>query len=242
VTAIVGAGTAEDVWTEWLEERPWPVLDLAAVGGRRVVVLAAHPDDEVLGVGGLLAALAARRHKLVLVWVTDGEASHPGSTAIPRAELGARRREESQRAVAQLGLKPVATHHLALPDGRVAEHPRELDDALHHIMCPGDLVIAPWSSDGHPDHDAVGAAAAATPGIVTWHYPIWMWHWASPHDPDIPWSRLHATKVPDLATKAAAVSEFVSQVEPLGPQPADAPILPPHVLARFRRSREWVLT
>jgi hypothetical protein len=43
------------------------------------------------------------------------------------------------------------------------------------------------------------------------------------------------------ASKAAAIAEFTTQIEPLGPAPGDAAILPPHVVARFARSFEMVL-
>ena len=45
-----------------------------------MVVIAAHPDDEVLGVGGTMAVLAAGGAQLRLIAVTDGEASHPAPT------------------------------------------------------------------------------------------------------------------------------------------------------------------
>ena len=39
---------------------------------------------------------------------------------------------------------------------------------------------------------------------------------------------------------AAAVAAFATQVRAAGPLPEDAPVLPPHVLARFARDEELV--
>jgi GlcNAc-PI de-N-acetylase len=47
-------------------------------GVTSAVIVAAHPDDEVLGAGGLISVLAASRARLRLVAVTDGEHSHLG--------------------------------------------------------------------------------------------------------------------------------------------------------------------
>lgn len=238
---IVGDGTSEAIWRPWLAAESWPALALSPVSGRRVVVLAAHPDDEVLGVAGLMSRLALLGHELVVVWATDGEASHPGSTAMSAQELGRRRREESRRALARLGVAPSATHHLGLPDGSLSSLRRTLRAELGRIVGADDLVIAPWREDGHPDHEALGEEACLL-GAVTWQYPIWMWHWARPADDRVPWDRFRAAAVADVESKAAAISMFGSQVEPLGPAVEDAAILPPHVVARFLRAYEWLIT
>jgi hypothetical protein len=70
-----------------------------------------------------------------------------------------------------------------------------------------------------------------------------MWHWAGPGDERVPWERARRIDLalPVQAKKKAAMDEFRSQIEPLGPAPGDAPILPPAVLARFSRSFETVL-
>jgi LmbE family N-acetylglucosaminyl deacetylase len=239
--AIVGDGTTEARWLPWLASRSWPRLDLTEVSGRRVVVLAAHPDDEILGVGGLMVRLATLGHSIGIVWATDGEASHPDSSAISRTELGTLRRDESRRALDDLRLRPAFVHHLGLPDGGVAGARDILRTELRRIVAPGDLVIAPWSFDGHPDHDALGEEATSI-GSLTWHYPIWMWHWATPDDERVPWERCRLSAVPNRRTKKAAISRFKSQVQPVGPADVDAAILPPHVVARFLRRHELVIT
>jgi LmbE family N-acetylglucosaminyl deacetylase len=238
-SAIVGNGTPETDWAPWLADRKWPQLDLNEAAGRRIVVLAAHPDDEVLGAGGLMMRLAAVGHPIVIVWATDGEASHPGSTVVSADQLRSMRREESRQSVARLGVVPEATHHLMLPDGRLDRCLGALRDQISDVVCSDDVVLAPWSQDGHPDHEAVGAIAGSL-GSVRWQYPIWMWHWATPGVPTVPWAQVRAVEVPDVATKAAAIAMFASQVEPIGPDAADAAILPPHVVARFTRRSEWI--
>jgi LmbE family N-acetylglucosaminyl deacetylase len=241
VTAVIdGAGTAESFWRPWLAQRTWPRLDLAAlVLGRRVVVLAAHPDDEVLGVGGMLRRLAAGGASIVVVWATDGEASHPGTKALTPSHLATRRRAESLAALEKLGVMPIHTHHLGLPDsGLSADRPR-LVAALREIIDDHDLVLAPWRGDGHPDHEAVGEAAAILAATLI-EYPIWMWHWAAPGDARVPWHRVRSVDAVDLAAKSAAINAFDTQVRPLGPDPADAAVLSPHVLERFQRPDELV--
>jgi LmbE family N-acetylglucosaminyl deacetylase len=240
-TTIVGNGTAESVWLPWLAAQRWPRLDLASTAGRRIVVLAAHPDDEVLGVGGLMMTLARVGHEIVVVWATDGEASHPGTVALSPADLRRTRRQESRAALARLGVMPSATYHLGLPDSGLASSQDRLLVTLSRIVSSDDLLIVPWSQDGHPDHEAVGAAACGL-GPLTWQYPIWMWHWAAPDDDRVPWHRFRAIDVPDLAAKDCAISMFHSQIEPIGPAPEDAPVLPPEVVARFVRPHEWIIT
>jgi LmbE family N-acetylglucosaminyl deacetylase len=238
---IVGAGTLEATWSPWLAAQAWQPLDTSIARGRRIVVLAAHPDDEILGVAGLMVTLAGLGHEIVVVWATDGEASHPGSTAMSAEQLRDVRRSESLHALAALGVAPAATHHLGFPDGSLGGAHEDLRVALARLVTPDDLVIAPWCEDGHPDHDAVGEAARML-GATAWHYPIWMWHWAAPGDGRFPWDRVRVSPVADVDAKAAAISMFTSQVEPIGPAPEDAAILPPHVVARFVRPYEWIVT
>jgi LmbE family N-acetylglucosaminyl deacetylase len=236
------AGTDEESWAAWPAPGGWPPLDVSAVHARTVVVLAAHPDDEVLGVGGLLATLARGGARLRLVWASDGEASHPGSTAGVAARMGAVRRAETVHAMAALGLADAPREHLGLPDGALADRADDLAALLRDRVAPGDLLLAPWAGDGHPDHEACGRAARCT-GADLLEYPVWAWHWAVPDDPRVPWHRCRRVDL-DLTArtrKAAAVGTFRSQVEPIGPAVADAAVLPDRVLAHFRRSYETVL-
>ena len=100
---LTGAGTAEARWrsSRLLAELPRVEPGALRPPGR-VVVVVPHPDDEVLGVGGTLAAWAATGVDTVVVAVTDGEASHPGSPTLTRAELAGRRTDERHRALGVL--------------------------------------------------------------------------------------------------------------------------------------------
>ncbi len=242
----VARGTPESEWVQWETAggpARFPTLDLDAIAAApAVVVLAAHPDDEVLGVGGLVGLLAAAGARLRFVWASDGEASHPASKATAARNLPSVRAEESAAALACLGAGQAARHRLRLPDGGLAAHEGELVARLRREIGPRDAVLAPWSGDAHPDHEVCGRAARAVSDTVL-EYPVWMWHWARPGDHRVPWAR--ARRVPltedQMARKVSAVGCFVSQIAPIGPDEADGPVLTAEVLSHFDRSYEVVL-
>jgi LmbE family N-acetylglucosaminyl deacetylase len=228
-----GPGTAEEAWQACGELRqvaPW-IPSVPSSG--RAVVVAPHPDDEILGVGGTVALLTAAGAEIFLVAVTDGEASHLGR----QDELRRRRPQESVTAAHRLGISPSMTYRLAHPDGAIDED--RLSSELRELVQQGDLVLAPWWQDGHPDHDRVGRAALDTTrqqGADMLAYLVWTWHWAVP-GADVPWSRACRVELgPEVALrKQAAAQGFSSQIT--GPDP----ILPSNVLLRLTRSFEILL-
>lgn len=228
---IDAAGTDEEAWRDWPRLSEFPAVDLS--GWRRVLVVSAHPDDEVLGVGGTLSLLAAGGARIRLVAVTDGEASHP--LADP-AGVALRRIEETSAAFDRLGISEATeVVRLGMPDTGVKEGP--LTDRLVELGRGFDVCLAPWSADVHADHEAVGRAAAAA-GLEPLFFPIWAWHWARPGDPRLPWERALSIRLPaaQVARKRAAIECFVSQLESRGPD--TAPVLPPEILAHFTRDQE----
>jgi LmbE family N-acetylglucosaminyl deacetylase len=244
---IAGRGTPEAdwaAWPGWADVAATDPLAWAPPGGR-VLVVAPHPDDEVLGCGGALALLAAAGRPVVLVAVTDGEASHPDSARWTPVELAALRRHERRSGLARLGLAAAEVVCLGLPDGAVAARQAELTDRLSALLRPADTVLATWRFDGHPDHEATGRAAAAAcarhrhPLI---EIPVWMWHWAAPGDARVPWPRLRqlALTADALARKRAAIAEHRSQWVPEAARDAPPPVLPDWALARLLRPVEAV--
>lgn len=103
---IAGEGTPDASWQAWGGLRDLPVVDAATLvpPGRRAVIVAPHPDDEVLACGGLLQLLAAQGTAIVLVAVTDGTGSHPGSTTLTPEQLARVRPLETEAALRALGL------------------------------------------------------------------------------------------------------------------------------------------
>jgi LmbE family N-acetylglucosaminyl deacetylase len=248
---LTGAGTPEQDWQNWRDLHLWPVLSLAKWPST-VIVVAPHPDDEVLGVGGLLALLARAGSRIHVIAVTDGEASHPDSPTMTAEALAARRTQETRQALAVLGATSAVVERLRLPDGGVSRHESQNANVTAAVIRKLAMTqhegeawcLVPWSGDGHPDHEASGLAATsgANGTARVFAYPVWMWHWAAPGDGRVPWSYARRIVLPDdiQAAKQAAIQAFQSQISPLSDDPADAAILAPHVLARLTRNEEVV--
>ena len=160
---IGGTGPAAEDWARdaALGAVPPITLDALIPPGTRVVVVAPHPDDEILTCGALLQLVAARGDAPLIVAVTDGEASHPGSPAWPPERLRQARTGETDAALAHLGIDASRVHRLHIPDGGVTAAAHELERQLAAIVAPGDIVITTWRFDGHPDHESTALACSA---------------------------------------------------------------------------------
>ena len=192
---------------------------------RRVVVVAAHPDDETIGAGGALLALDRAGAEVVLVVATDGEAAHPALGPHERRALAAVRRDELDAALAALGLGHVPVHRLGLPDSALAEHADDLRDALRELLADADAYLAPWPHDPHPDHAAAGRACAGAAPVTAhgWSYLVWTWAWSGPEHPELAWPRARTVTLTDAdrAARRKAVEAYASQLRP-GPDGSPA--------------------
>jgi len=194
-----------------------------------VVLVAPHPDDETLGLGGALADLAESAATVTVVIATHG-GHGPGSTE---------RRIEAEHAISTLGAH-IKTVWWNLPDGKLHNAVGEMGEHLLELVDSKTLLIAPVECDGHSDHEAVSASAEAVArerGAALLQYPIWLWHWATPEDID--WARLRtvAPSLRALAAKSAAIDCYPSQLA----SPDGYPVVGPSVIARARRVMETVL-
>ena len=233
-------GTDEGAWRAWGRLDLVPLLDWRGIG--QVVVVAAHPDDESLGAGGLIAEAARRGLRVDVVVATLGEASHPGSPTTTPERLARRRAQEVLEAVNSLA-PDAGTHLLGLPDGQLADHVVAVRDAVATLATAGSWVLAPWAGDGHPDHGAAATAASAAArevGATSLEYPVWAWHWAVPADPRVPWGGLLRLPLDSdqRERKRQALAAHRSQTEALSDLPGDEVLLAPDFLAHFDRPHE----
>lgn len=130
-----------------------------------VCVIAAHPDDETLGVGGRLGAF----ERLTLVHVTDGAPEDPGHAL--RAGFASRetysraRAAELDEALRDLGVAPRRVSFGLTDQAAVSSLTR-----LVHNLAPelrrARMVLTHAYEGGHPDHDATAFAVQAACALL----------------------------------------------------------------------------
>jgi len=126
-----------------------PLHDIWRVPAGRVLVVAPHPDDEILGCGGAIALHGRRGDHVAVALVTGGEAGGDPEQRV----------EESTAAAGLLG--PTHVVCLGSKDGAVAED-KQLGAKLAQAVARVEPVVvyAPSPFEMHPDHLATLRALA----------------------------------------------------------------------------------
>lgn len=175
----------------------------------RVLVIAPHPDDDIIGVGGTAALHAAQGDPVRVVILGNGQAGDAEQRYEPE-EYTRLRHAEAQAAGAHLGITdydfwdyPEGYH--PSPEIMTVAAQRMAEEVRAHAV---DIVYAPWVGEQHIDHHFV--ARSARLGLVlagfegdAWGYEVW--------------TPLIATRVVDIsdvyAKKVEALREHKTQLE-----------------------------
>src|SRR3954464_5551954 len=143
-----------------------------------LVVFHAHPDDEAIATGGAMARAHAEGHRVVLVVATNGEHGEVPDDLAEGETLADRRRRETERSAAALGVDEVIWLGYAdsgMTGGEANEHEQsfwqaDVEEAATRLATvlreqhADVLTIYDWHGNyGHPDHvkvHTVGVRAA----------------------------------------------------------------------------------
>jgi LmbE family N-acetylglucosaminyl deacetylase len=130
---------------------------------RRILVIAAHPDDVDFGIAGTVATWTDAGLEVVYCVVTDGDAGG-FDEAVPRSEIPPLRRAEQIAAAKHVGVHDV--RFLGYQDGLVEATlglRKDLARVIRQVrpervVCPSPERNYDRPTISHPDHRAVGSA------------------------------------------------------------------------------------
>ena len=186
-----------------------------------VVCVGAHPDDVEIGMGGTVAALAARGTDVLIVDLTDGEPTPHGTHE--------RRMAEAAEAAGLLGCRRVT---LDLPN-RYLFDSVEARTALAEVLRAErpSVIFAPYPEDAHPDHLAASRIAEAARFYAKLtktdmggepHYAARVYRYMAVHLRLVREPTFLSDITATLPAKLAALGAYVSQ---FGDNPANAEII-----------------
>lgn len=116
-----------------------------------VVCVGAHPGDPEFGCGGTLAKFSAAGHRVIIIYLTRGEAGDPKKTF---AESAAIRTKEAETASAMIRAKTVFAGQV---DANTELNKNSASKLRELILAEKpDIVLAQWPVDTHQDHQVTG--------------------------------------------------------------------------------------
>lgn len=129
----------------------------------RVLVVVAHPDDETVGAGCMLARLPGA----FVLHITDGAPRSARYRARgfegSRADYASTRRRELEAAMRLAGIGPERLHCLGVPDQEAILSVAEIATRIagYSRRIKAEIILTHAYEGGHPDHDAAALACRA---------------------------------------------------------------------------------
>lgn len=157
------------------------------------LIVSPHPDDEVIGCGGLISRLVEEGNSPYIVFMTGGGASHKTCCNLSEEEIIKNRRILTRESLGILGVKEDHIYELNFPDGKIP-YPNDegqvtnddpnifkLKSLLSTFQSPlSNLnIFVPHWGEGWPDHiNTAKIIKAITPqNAQIWEYCVWMWYY-----------------------------------------------------------------
>lgn len=189
--------------------------------GEAVLVVAPHPDDEVLGCAGLVQRLLTVGRQVDVVILSGGGRSHAGCCGIDEAALVENRRQLSRRAAGIIGLPTERLHFLDYPDGGIAFDNAETG-RFRQLMAAlkPDSVFVPHHGEGWSDHLAAGEIARRLVKengkmVRLFEYCVWFWYYNT-WDNDWRQARVLKMSHDENRKKQQAIDAYVKPLAPCG--------------------------
>ena len=133
-----------------------------------VIVIAAHPDDDIIGAGARLRKL----RRATVLFLTDGSPrdmrdARAGGFASIR-QYGEARLSEALAALSLCGVSPTEVLSLGVPDQQAAHSlallSHSIASTINRLGC--DIVLTHAYEGGHPDHDSAAFCAHAASALL----------------------------------------------------------------------------
>jgi len=187
----------------WLSRHPQfrrlapRALDLAGAREFRVLVLAPHPDDELIGCGGTLCRLAAAGADISIVQATDG-ARLDSLRDLPEARRRTVRLEEAKRVASALRARVLLWR---LPDAQLRPSSQTIARLARLLgkLAPTH-VFTPFLGDGHADHVVLSRVLGAALGSARVEAEILQYE---------VWSLVPANRYVDVTEQAQALERLM---------------------------------
>ncbi len=184
----------------------------------RVLIVAPHPDDEVIGCGGLIARLVEQGNAPQIIVMTGGEGSH-GKDNVDTAAIVKARRGLTRNALSILGVPESNLHELDFKDGGISAESeqivrlKELIDAIQP-----DTVLVPHWGEGWSDHVTTAkiVKSLVPTNAQVWEYCVWMWYYQVWRGLD--WTNAAALRLTpsEHDLKLKAVDAYIRPIAPDG--------------------------
>ena len=143
---------------------------------RNILILAPHPDDEVIGCGGLISLFKINKNfSLSVVYVTNGNKGIKNLEKVKTAHI---RKNEINDLNNLINFNKI--YHWNIDDKCLEYHEKEIRDNLQKILRREkyDCILIPNDKDYHPDHKNLNKfskdiTSTYFPNIDIFIYEVW---------------------------------------------------------------------
>lgn len=182
------------------------------------LLIAPHPDDEIIGCAGLIQQTLKAGKKIDVVILTGGGKSYSNCCNVDEDTLIEARRKLSRKAAQIIGLPLEHLHFLNYPDGGISYENKETERLKQLIeeLSP-EAIFIPHKGEGWSDHVEVGNIIRKLnlSGIQLYEYCVWFWYY---NVWNIDWKNACVVKMnrEEHQRKLKAMDAYITPLAPCG--------------------------